>query len=348
MKRILLLLLVITAVLGVFSACSSAPYDYELSEYISLPENWREVELTDTAIKLRVSEKLRDLTRLHATEKEAVGLPASIGDKVTLSFECYKATEYGKEDIAPIEELSDSNMTLILGNLKYPYEFEEAVKGHYINDTFQARFQLSSDIGLKEYASEFVVYDVTVLSITKIVKPETDDSFISSVTDYATLEEYKEYLAELCRKELIFEKLLEKAEVIKYPESEVSAYERNYIDYYSSAAQNSGVTLEKYVASKFFISLSDFHKEASAYAKESVKKDLLLYHLVRICNLAPTDDEYNSQAERLASEHGFSSVGALETNFGENFIRKTVSYNKLLDYLGKNVTSPTSDTTVSQ
>ncbi len=340
MKKAICLLLVITAALGVFSACSSTPYDYDLSEFITVPEDWKTVEITENALDMRVSEKLRDLTRLHATEEQSVGDAAASGDRVELSITCYNASEYGREDAKPIEILSDPSRTVVIGSLKYSYEFEMSIVGHYVNDKFTARLALPSDIGLEEYRSMHVVYDITLVSITKIIIPEFNDNFAASVSDYDTAEEYKAYLTELAYKELLFEHILERTEVISYPESELNTYERNYIDYYSSAAQESGCSLEEYLARKFYMTVADFHKEAASYSKEMVKKDLLLYQMVRAYNLAPTASEYTAAAERLAKEHGMSSVSALETKFGEDFVRKTVSYEKLLTFLLKNIPLP--------
>ncbi len=334
MRRFFCFLLIIATALGVFSSCSSKPYNYDLEKYLTIP-NWLSINVSESEIDERLNKNIATLLEGKVTETETTGRAAAEGDKINISYSCYLASDYGKENAVPIDKLSDSSCTLIIGNYKYPSEFELSAVGHFVNDKFSVRLTLSGSYGLSEYASANVVYDITLISITERIYPELSDKFVQSVSEYQTVEEYKAAEKELARKELLFEKILELSEVKSYPEDEIASYEHDYVDYYTTAATNAGCTLEQYINKKFFMTIPAFHAESSAYAKEMVKKDLLLYQFVRTYSLEPTNDEYNSGAEKYAKMYGFKSVSALEAKFGEEFVQKSISYDKVLDYIGK-------------
>ncbi len=342
MRKFLCFLIMLAVTLGAFSACSSKPYDYNLENYITLPD-WLKLTASDDEIEARLQEDINTLIKNNVSENATTARAAIEGDKVNVSFLCYIASDYGKDGAEPIDKLSDSSCTLILGDLKYPAEFEASIFGHFVNDKFSARLTLPESYGLSEYASANVVYDITLNSITELAYPELSDEFIKSVSEYQTVDEYKSANYEATRRELLFEKILALSEIKSYPEREVSSYERNYVSYYTSAAAEAGYTLEQYVNKKFFMSLAEFHSKGSAYAKEMVKKDLFLYQFVRTYGLEPTSDEYNSGAEKYAQMYGFKSVSALEAKFGEEFVRKSVAYDKALDYIGLIIPSTPKD-----
>ncbi len=333
MRKFLCLLLMLAVTVGAFSACSSKPYDYELDKYLTIPD-WLNITVSEDEIDGRLQKNINSLLESKATESEITGRGVIAGDKVNISFLCYLASDYGKKDAKPIDVLSDESCNLIVGELKYFTSFEAQIIQHFVNDNFSVRMTIPENYGLSEYASAHVVYDVTLNSITERTIPTLTDDIVRSVSEYKTVNEYKLAQKERARKELLFEKILSLAEVKSYPESELASYERDYVNYYSTAASSAGYTLEQYVNKKFFITLTQFHSEGSEYAKELVKKDLLLYQFIRIYRLEPTDDEYRAGAEKYAKMYGLSSVSSLEAKFGEEFVRKSVSYDKVLDYIG--------------
>ncbi len=333
MRKFLCFTLMLAMIAGVFSACSSKPYDYDLENYLSLPD-WHKLTVSESETESRLKKNIEELLESKATEKEITERAAAAFDKINISFQCYFASEYGKEGAVPIEKLSDPDCTLILMDMKYPIEFQVNIAGHYVNEKFSVRTTIAGNYGLSEYAAKHVVYDITLNSITEITVPELTDDFVKSVTEYSTVEDFKAAEREKARRELLLEKISELSKVKSYPEDELAAYERNYISYYTTAATNAGCTLEQYVNRKFFMTLSAFHLESAAYAKEMVKKDLILYQFVRTYKLDPTDEEYRIGAEKYVQMYGLKSISALEAKFGEEFIRKSIAYDKVLHYIG--------------
>ena len=147
------------------------------------------------------------------------------------------------------------------------------------------------------------------------------------------------------KKEICWEKLLGLAKVEAYPESEVDKYTSDYINYYSDLADQYGVTLEEYVAKRFFMEIRSFHVQADAYAKELVKSEMLLYRMARKYGITLSDDEYNAGAYKYALEYGLESVAQLEGKFGRYITRQTVLMDKVQEFVVDEVTKAKLDGT---
>ena len=121
----------------------------------------------------------------------------------------------------------------------------------------------------------------------------------------------------------------------------VGTYITSFIKYHTEKAEELKITLEEYAAKKFFVSITDFHLKADAYAKELVKKEMVLYSVARKNNLLLTDDEYTSGAMVYVNQYGLESVSQLESRFGTVYVHQTVLMDKVLVYLSDKVTVST-------
>ena len=344
LSKILLLVFFCSTICGVFSSCAYAPYDYNLDEYIKVPDNITNITVTEDEIEQRLQENLLAVRTNAAIETNITSRSAITGDKVKLSIVGYLASNYGNKGSSPISALTDTDCTFIIGNGKYPLELERSIIGHYINDQFTVRITLARDFGLSAYASQAVVFEIKILDITELQLPLFNDAFVKSVSHCETVDEYKEFMRTRAEEKLIWEKLLNIVEVKKFPEKELTNFERNYVNFYTTRASNSGKTLEEYIAQKFFLELSAFHIEASNYSKKSVKEELLLYYLVSKYDLELTQSEYNYRSGIYVKQYGMRSLTALEGRFGTAFIRQSVQFDKVLDFLKSEIDNSKSPT----
>lgn len=341
LKKSASLLLLCVLLIGALSSCSSTPYDYELSEYITIPDGWQNTQVTESEIEERLAEEILRVRSNASIATEITERAALAGDMVNISMVCYRSAEYGNADASPISELSDPDCTFIIGINKYPTELENTVIGHRATESFAVRLTLPGDFGLTELAYQTVVYEITLNTLTELQLPLYNDAFVSSVSSCETVAEYEEMLRGRVREEIIWEKILASCEVKGYPQKEYNTYEHNFINYYTGLASEAGQTLEEYIRRKFFMELSAFQAEAVEYAQENVKEDLLLYSFVRAYGLELSDAEYSDGAEIYVEEYDMRSVAALERRFGIAFVRKSVQLDKVLTFIGEAVSTQT-------
>ena len=320
---------------GCFSGCTQDPYQYDLSEYITVPTDLTGITVTDEEIAVGVAERISSALYNKAEEVTVVERGAAIGDTVTVGFAVYHLDTYAEDRVSgkKIEEISDPSCIIRIGDGKHPQKLSEALIGKKAGDTFAVSLTLPSSYKVNSLAGKSVVYEGMVGSVKERVLPEYGDAFVQSVSACTTVAEYEEMLEKTVRQELIFEKLLALCTFNAYPVEEVNQYSGNFISYYTDLAQAAEISLEDYVARKFFVELNDFHLQADAYAKETVGKELLIYSLSRTYSITVSDQEYTERARVYASQYGLASVSALESKFGKDYVMRTVQTDKVLEYL---------------
>jgi FKBP-type peptidyl-prolyl cis-trans isomerase (trigger factor) len=182
------------------------------------------------------------------------------------------------------------------------------------------------------------MYECEIKQINVPVLPEYNDAFVKTVSECENVAEYEQYLYEKMKEELVFNALLEKSTVKHYPVTEVQAYTTSFVKYHTEKADELKISLEEYAAKKFFVSITDFHLKSDAYAKELVKKEMLLYSIARKHKLELTDTEYTVGAMVYVRQYQLRSVSQLEGRFGSAYVRQTVLMDKVLAYLVDQVT----------
>ncbi len=335
MKRFAVIFSVLLTCLALLSSCSSEPYPYELDKHIKLSELPTDLVFTEEEILEKVEERILEVRKNNVVKTPNNDKAAEKGDMVNVSFTCYPAATYGKADSKPIQKISDTDCTLIIGNNKYPSELEKAIIGMFPGDKATARLTYPQNFALKEYAGLSVVFEITLNSVTEVKLPLYNDAFVRAVSVCQTVEEYESFIFERVKEDLVWEYMFKNSEVLLYPSEELNEYSSDFSSYYSGLATEKNITLEEYVSKKFFIELSDFHIKTDSYAKDMVKGDLLLYSLVNKYALQLSDEEYNAGAERYAAQYGLRSVSLLEGKFGSEFVRKSVLKDKVLSYLSQ-------------
>ena len=315
-------------------SCSKKPYDYKLSDYIAVPGDLTAITVTHEEIISAMDVQIQKLRENNSKQVEVTDRAIASGDTVKLSISCYKTDE--KKTALP--DISDSDCTLVVGDGKYPADLEKSLIGKEIGKQYSVKVTLPSTFSANDLAGKQIFYDVEIKAIYTAVLPEYNIELIKKASSFESVEEYEKYLYERMKEEIIFDKLLAQSTVSASPIDEVQSYTTSFTKYYTERADELKLTLEQYVAKKFFINMTDFHLKADAYAKSLVKEEMLLYTLARRYKLELTDDEYTEGAQKYAKEYGLESVSKLEAKFGTVYVEQTVLMDKVLAYLSEQIT----------
>ena len=334
--RIVSLVFICALMIGVFSSCAAEPYPYDLGEYIKVPAEWNQINVSESEIAIRVKDMIKRARENASIKEIVISRPSEDGDLMDVSLACYRAEEYGKGGVI-VEVISDEKCSLIIGEGKYPHELEEALKGRYSGDSFVVRTTLPDSYTVSALAGTAMVYEVSVNNVTDFRLPVYNDAFVQAVSGCKTVSEYEAELYERAKEDIVWETLVRLSEVTQYPEDELETHRGDYVTYYTDLASKADMSLEQYVGKKFFVSLADFHKEAEIYARNTVKNDLLMYYIERKHGIEISDSEYNELAQKYVNEFELKSVSELEEIFGAEFVNKTVLYDKVLAYIAENV-----------
>ena len=152
----------------------------ELGQYKGLAVEKDSVEVTDEDVAAEIEKVRKENSRTISVEDRAV----EDGDIATIDFEGFidgEAFEGGKGTDYP----------LTIGSHSFIDTFEEQLVGKNLNEEVEVNVTFPEDYQAKELAGKPAMFKVTVKELKKVELPEADDEFAQDVSEFDTLEEYK-------------------------------------------------------------------------------------------------------------------------------------------------------------
>ena len=187
MKKIAKLCLCAAAALSLLAGCSGSAEEGQedlgtvtLAEYKGVTVNVPPAEVTDEDVENRIQSVLS-----QNQEEVEVDRAAEEGDVVNIDYTGYQNGEEFAGGSAEGEDLELGSGTMIDG-------FEDGLIGLKKGDTKELNLTFPEDYREAALAGQSVVFDVTVNAVKEKRDPELTDEFVQSISDYQTVEEYRQ------------------------------------------------------------------------------------------------------------------------------------------------------------
>lgn len=319
-----------------FKAKVTVKPEVKLGEYKGLVVPAPEVEVTEEEIN-------NELERLQQRHAELVVVdegPAQMGDITIIDFE-------GFENGVPFEGGKGERYSLELGSGSFIPGFEEQVVGLNIAEEKDIEVTFPENYHAENLAGKPVVFKVKLHEIKRKNLPALDDEFAKDVSEFDTLDEYKQDLtsklkerkekeAEASRENAVIDQAAANAEV-EIPEVMIDNEVENMLKDFESRLRMQGMTLELYY---------QFSGQDEAALKDQMKTDaqkrvlnnLVLEAIAEAENLEVSDADVDEELENLSKMYNrpadelrsiFSANGYLSTLTADLKVRKAVKF--LLD-----------------
>ena len=303
----------------VYTFAVSVYPEVTLGQYKGLeaPKISSEVSDADVEAELARTRK-RNARMLDVDDREA-----RMGDTVNIDFDGYLDGERfdgGKAEGYALE----------LGSNSFVPGFEEQVAGMKIGEEKEINITFPEEY-TPELAGKAVVFKVKLNSITTPELPELDDEFAKDVSEFDTLEEYKNSIrenlakvrAERAEADFRNEILHQAAENISadIPEAMIEEQVEEILRSYASQFGMRGNTSIEEIKKMMGIDDEIMNSSIRPAALFQVKSDLLLEAVAAAEELADTDEAFEAYAARNAQEVG-RTVEQLKSYFGEDFMRR--------------------------
>ena len=290
-----------------------------LGQYKGLEAPKAAVEVSDADVEAEInSVRKRNARMLDIDDREA-----RMGDTANIDFDGYLNGERfdgGKAEGYALE----------LGSNSFVPGFEDQVVGMKIGEEKDINITFPEDY-TPELAGKDVVFKVKLNSLTTPELPELDDEFAKDVSEFDTLEEYKNSIRENLSKvraeraEADFRNAImrQAAENITADipavmiEEKVEDILRNYASQFGM--RDNSVSLDEI---KKMMGINDEMMENSIRpaALFQVKNDLLLDAVMGAEELADTEEAFEAYVEKTAKDVG-ATAEQLKQYFGEDFMR---------------------------
>lgn len=265
------------------------------------------------------------------------------GDIAVIDFEGFKEEEAFEGGKGEDYELKIGSNTFIPG-------FEEQLVGKKLGEEIDVNVTFPEDYQVEELKGAPVVFKVAIKAIKEEILPELDDEFVVDVSEFDTLEEYKNDVREKLQKDLdeknkvalenqIIEKLVEENDV-KAPDIMVEERLDQEVHEYGHNLEHMGLTLESFYRATQSTE-EDIRREFRPKAEMSVKAQLLLDAIVAKENVEVTDEEVENEyldiAKEYKQEENEEFMKQIKASISPDYVKEVVSKRKVMNKLVDNV-----------
>ena len=333
MKRKYVIPLIILAAVTALTGCQKQnknSYDkyVTLGEYTGMTIDRIVTTVTDDDVQ----EEIQNELYADAEFKEVTDRGAKEGDTVNIDYT-------GKIDGEEFDGGSDTGMDLELGSDTFLPEFEDGIIGMKKGETKDITITFPEDYD-GTVDGKTAVFSVTVNSITEAILPEYNDAYVKENYDYDTTAEYeaslKSDLQEQYDEDATFtacsdalSEAVDNAEFDGYPEDMYDAA-KEQMEYENQAfADQLGIELTDLVGEDY-----DIKEDILA----AIHEKLVVYAIAEKEKLTVTDEEFDTYAEDNWELYGYDTKEDFISDYGDEEIRYSLLYDKILNFLGENNT----------
>lgn len=310
--------------------------EVQLGQYkgIELPAANNEVTEDDIAAELK------QLQQRHAELTVLEEGTAENGDIAVIDFE-------GFLNEVPFEGGKAEKYSLELGSGSFIPGFEEQVVGMAKGEEKDINVTFPENYHSEELKGQPVVFKVKLHDIKRKNLPELDDEFAKDVSEFDTLEEYKQDIAKRLqerkgqtaqrdKENAVVAKAAEAAEV-EIPDVMIEAELEQMLGDFENRLKMQGMNLEMY----FQFSGQDeaaLKEQMRSDAGKRVRQNLVLEAIAKAEGIEASEEEVNEELEKMSKQYQRSvdelrsiltANGNLDSLKGDLVTRKTVQF--LLD-----------------
>lgn len=309
----------------------------ELGQYKGLAVEKDSVEVTDEDVAAEIEKVRKENSRTISVEDRAV----EDGDIATIDFEGFidgEAFEGGKGTDYP----------LTIGSHSFIDTFEEQLVGKNLNEEVEVNVTFPEDYQAKELAGKPAMFKVTVKELEKVELPEADDEFAQDVSEFDTLEEYKNDIRTKLteQKETEAKNALEDKAVaavvegakMDIPEPMIDLQVRQMAENFARRLQSQGISWEQYC--QFTGMTTDkLFEQMRPQALKTIQSRLVLEAVAAAENIIASEEDFAAEIDKMAEAYKMEA-DKIKEMMGEeekNSIMKDLAVTKAAEFIVANI-----------
>lgn len=285
----------------IFTAEVAVKPEVTLGQYKGIEVEKVPVEVTEEEITGEL-DKVREQNSRTITVEDR---PIADGDLTTIDFD-------GFVDGEPFEGGKSEDYSLTIGSHSFIDTFEEQLIGKNLGEETEVNVTFPAEYHAAELAGKPALFKVKIKEIKVKELPELDDDFAQDVSEFDTLDEYKEDIkstisekkekeAKRAKEDAVIDKIIEGA-VMDIPEAMINTQAKQMMDDFAQRIQSQGLSVEQY----FQFTGMDPQKFAEQMRPQAVKRiqtRLVLETVVKAENITISDEELDKEFTDMASNY---------------------------------------------
>ena len=317
----------------IFTATVALRPEVVLGDYKGVEVPRTDVTVTDEDVEKELKREQEKNSRQVTLDDEA----AADGDTVTMD---YVGTIDGEAFEGGTAEAAD----LTLGSGTFIPGFEEQLVGVKAGETKVVNVTFPEDYHAEDLKGKDAVFTCNIIKISRKELPELNDEFAQDVSEFDTLEEYKEDLrknlqkqrenvAKQNRRDNAVSRAAQNA-TIEIPEAMLNTRAEQSVNNFARQLASQGMSLEQYM--QFTGSNMEMMREqVKPQTAIQIRNELVLDEVAKAENIEVTDDEILAEVEEMAKAYGmdFEKMKEVLTDEEKENFRKDLAARKAMDLI---------------
>lgn len=317
----------------IFEAEVTTKPEVKLGKYKGIKVEKADVTVKDEEVAEELDKVKEQNARLVAADDKAV----EDGDQTTIDFE-------GFVDGVAFEGGKGEDYPLTIGSHSFIDTFEEQLIGKKVGEEVEVNVTFPENYQAKELAGKPAMFKVTIKEIKVKEYPELDDDFAQDVSEFDTLDEYKEDIkknltekkekeAEAEKESKVIEAIVNDAEM-DIPEKMVEAQAEQMLEEFAQNIAMQGISFEQYL--QFTGATVDQMKEqVKPQAQARVESSLVLEAVVKAENIEATEEEVEEEIKEMAGRYNMEAdkLKGLLTDSDKENLKKDICARKAAKFV---------------
>lgn len=317
----------------IYTATVAVKPEVTLGEYKGVEVEKADASVTDEDVEKELKKVQDQNARLVAVEDR----PVADGDQTIIDFEGFidgKAFDGGQGTDYP----------LTIGSHSFIDTFEEQLIGKKIGEECEVKVTFPAEYHAKELADKPAVFKVTVKEIKVKELPELNDEFASEVSEFETLDEYKEdtrkklaekkeKAAETENENHVVEKVVANASM-ELPDAMVDNEVMNMLQDTAQRMQSQGISFDQYM--KYTgMTIETLKEQMKPQAVRRIQTRLVLEAVAAAENIQVSDERIDEEIQKMADAYKMEADKLKEYmgEFEKEQMKKDLAVQEAVDFL---------------
>jgi trigger factor len=285
----------------IFTADVAVKPEVTLGDYKGIEVPKAEVSVTDEDVMAELLKVQKENSRMVSVTDR----PAKLDDEILLDFD-------GSVDGVPFDGGKAENYKLVLGSHSFIDTFEDQLVGKNIGEETDVNVTFPEEYQAEDLAGKAAVFKCVIREIKEAELPELDDEFASEVSDFETLDEYKEDIRKtaLVKKEKeakdekegkVIDKIIENS-TMDVSDAQIKDTQESIKENFAQQLSYQGIKLEQYL--QIVGSNEDaFLESVKPEAERRIKSRLVLEAVAEAEKLEVTEEEVDEELSKMAEQY---------------------------------------------
>ena len=297
----------------VYTAVVAVKPEVTLGAYTGVEVQRVKSDVTEEDIMAEIEKEQKKNARMITVEDRAV----ADGDILTIDFDGYvdgERFEGGKSEDYP----------LTIGSHAFIDTFEEQLIGKNLGEECEVNVTFPAEYHVAELQNKPAMFKVVIKEIKARELPELNDDFASEVSEFETLEEYKndialklkaekEKFAATKNEDRVVEKVVENA-TMELPDMMVDEQINNMINDFANRLQSQGISLQQFME----LTGQKIEDIANQFRPDAIKRiqtRLVLEAVAKAENIVATEEQIEAEFQKLADQFKMD-IETVRSGFG--------------------------------